>query len=282
MTEGRKSTTAKNAKGSSTGIIWFAGTITALWLAGSALYVIGKRFGGLCDGYPLYCVKAGDLGSFLSGIFAPVAFFWVAAAVWIQSLELREQREELRLTRGEYEQSRRVMEAQVEEARKQAELLRVQTQLLVNANNEAETLAKFQAHVSLLATRLRQYQNGWTFDAGDVVVNPDGMGANPLPQIALRDRDINDDGDQTLIASTTNAIRTKTRYYRFDHPDVRLSAKYPYDFMRIFGAMDGCRREAKTLPEPRAVLAEALELKELGDIMDWLKGRIGNLPPERH
>lgn len=52
--------------------------------------------------------------------------------------------------------------------------------------------------------------------------------------------------------------------------------------MRIFKAMDGCRQEARKLPETRAVLAEALEIEELGDIMDWLKNRAGNLQPECH
>jgi hypothetical protein len=174
------------------------------------------------------------------------------------------------------------MKEQVEEARKQAAFLKVQTQLLVNASNEAEALAKFQAHVSLLATRLRQYQNGWTFDGGEMGGDGYGNLTSGHPQIVIRDKEIDDNGDQTLIASTTNALRTKTRYYRLDHRDVPMTAKYPHDFMRIFDAMNACRQEAKTLPDTRAVLAEALELKELGDTMDWLVDRARNLPPAHY
>lgn len=68
----------------------------------------------------LACRPANELGDFLSGAFAPVAFLWLVAAVLIQAQELRAQREELALTRQELADSREVMKEQAEQARKQA------------------------------------------------------------------------------------------------------------------------------------------------------------------
>jgi hypothetical protein len=59
--------------------------------------------------------KVNELGDALAGFFAPIAFFWLVAAVWIQSAELKEQRAELALTRDEMTHQREVMNSQVEE-----------------------------------------------------------------------------------------------------------------------------------------------------------------------
>lgn len=68
----------------------------------------------------LACRSANELGDFLSGAFAPVAFLWLVAAVLIQAQELQAQREELALTRQELADSREVMKEQAEQARNQA------------------------------------------------------------------------------------------------------------------------------------------------------------------
>ena len=78
----------------------------------------------------LSCRSASDLGDFLSGAFAPLAFIWLVAAVIIQSLELRAQREELLLARREYWETRQVLQAQATEAKTQASFIGQQTQLL--------------------------------------------------------------------------------------------------------------------------------------------------------
>ena len=56
------------------------------------------------------CRTTNELGDFLAGAFAPLAFIWLAGTVFIQSRELAEQREELRLTREEHELARRISE----------------------------------------------------------------------------------------------------------------------------------------------------------------------------
>lgn len=65
--------------------------------------------------YLLYasCLTPNEVGDLLAGAFAPVAFFWVAAAVFIQSQELKAQRLELRETRRFAEEQARASQEQV-------------------------------------------------------------------------------------------------------------------------------------------------------------------------
>ena len=83
------------------------------------------------------CLDPNELGDFLAGFFAPLAFIWVAYAVIIQSHALAEQREELKLTRIELELARQVAteakdatRAQAEEARRSGEYFAAQTDLM--------------------------------------------------------------------------------------------------------------------------------------------------------
>lgn len=76
--------------------------VTALWLVGLALYISIVK--------PLWGLDLGELGDFLSGAFAPLAFFWLVIAVLLQTTELGLQREELR-------QSREALEEQAKETR---------------------------------------------------------------------------------------------------------------------------------------------------------------------
>ncbi len=105
------------------------GVLTGGWL------VLGVCFGWYahqpegCLG-TFACLTANEWGDFLAGVFAPIAFLWLVAAVWIQSDELREQRQELALTRQEMKDNRLVMSEQAEEARKQAEFVGTQTDIL--------------------------------------------------------------------------------------------------------------------------------------------------------
>lgn len=74
------------------------------------------------SGYPwwkplwrqLPCLSANELGDFLAGAFAPLAFLWLAATVLIQSKELAAQREELGMTRQEMQASVEQMRAQTQ------------------------------------------------------------------------------------------------------------------------------------------------------------------------
>nr|WP_272211160.1 hypothetical protein [Marinicella sp. W31]MDC2877045.1 hypothetical protein [Marinicella sp. W31] len=114
----------------------------------------------LATGWP---ERAEGWGDFLAGAFAPLAFVWLIAAVFIQSNELREQRAELKLTRREFELNRNVMESQAEEARRQAEYVGQQTAYLKEQNalhafNTA--LAQFAAQIEADRETLNQHRKG--------------------------------------------------------------------------------------------------------------------------
>lgn len=110
------------------------------------------------------CLTLNELGDFLAGAFAPVAFIWLVAAVLIQSQELkaqqselREQRNELKLTRTSMDNSRKVMKAQADEAKAQTEFIGTQTAILqaeqvVRENNELRQ--EIDANIELFVGRL--------------------------------------------------------------------------------------------------------------------------------
>lgn len=74
----------------------FAWLITVLWIIAGALYV------KLNDGWQFFVrLQPNDLGSWFSGLFAPLAFFWLIVGYYLQRQELYLQRKELRLQREE-------------------------------------------------------------------------------------------------------------------------------------------------------------------------------------
>lgn len=77
-------------------ILWIVVPLTVFWLAGS-LTLAFCSFPNLDPPN-----KLNEWGDFAAGAFAPLAFLWLVVAVVLQSSELREQREELRLTRQEF------------------------------------------------------------------------------------------------------------------------------------------------------------------------------------
>lgn len=110
------------------------------------------------------CRPANELGDFLAGAFAPVAFMWLVIAVLVQAAELRAQREELAETRKEFQLNREVaaetrveIAAQARAAAASANFLEKQTEiqeaqlnnaLLANAVSSCEeTLEVIAEHI---------------------------------------------------------------------------------------------------------------------------------------
>ncbi|NEH44908.1 hypothetical protein GR215_23975 [Rhizobium leguminosarum] len=119
----------KKSPTSATIILWVS-VASAIWLfAGVVLLGNFAKSPTSCDG-TFGCLTIDAWGTYLSGVFAPLAFFWLVATVWIQSRELAQQREELVLTRQEFAHSREVMKAQAEEAANSARYIGLQTEIL--------------------------------------------------------------------------------------------------------------------------------------------------------
>lgn len=116
--------------------VWVIGTISGVWFV-YAVYVAfphvwacteGWRTVGLIGPFPEQkieqfnsCRSLNEFGDYLAGSFAPLAFLWLMIAVFIQSRELREQRDAL--------------EAQLAENR-------LQTEMLMEARERASTTSK--------------------------------------------------------------------------------------------------------------------------------------------
>lgn len=121
--------------------------ISAVWLAVALYLGWNAQAPDGCSG-TFSCLAANEWGDYLAGVFAPLAFFWLVAAVFVQSKELAEQREELRLTREEFKHNRAVMSAQADEARRQAEFIGLQTEILSRqdeVNRSEQQNAKFDS-----------------------------------------------------------------------------------------------------------------------------------------
>ena len=71
----------------------------------------------------LHCRSFNELGDFLAGAFAPVAFLWLVAAVFIQSRELAAQRQELEFTRAEAQLMRVEVNASVNQMTEQTQVM---------------------------------------------------------------------------------------------------------------------------------------------------------------
>lgn len=68
--------------------------ITALWLIAGVIYVRGGNF----NQATIYDIPLQDIGSFLEGAFAPLAFLWLVIGLFVQQRELADNTEVLRQT----------------------------------------------------------------------------------------------------------------------------------------------------------------------------------------
>lgn len=127
--------TGETGKQKTPRIVGAASIFSALWFIGTVWMFFWAPLPTQCPG-PIRCMSLNEVGDFIAGASAPLAFLWLVVAVFIQASELAEQREELRLTRLEFEQSRKVMEQQAVEAKKQAEFIGTQTEILQSQNEE--------------------------------------------------------------------------------------------------------------------------------------------------
>ncbi|UJW85754.1 CCDC90 family protein [Devosia sp. SL43] len=121
-------------------IVLLAAGLTVAWAFIASAMLQASMPCPLIDGRSvsaLSCRSSNEIGDLLAGLFSPVAFVWLVAAVIMQSSELRAQRQELELTRKEYELTRAEVEAQrlamqeqVIETRKNVKFVEEQTSIL--------------------------------------------------------------------------------------------------------------------------------------------------------
>lgn len=134
----------------------FAG-ITAIYLVAIILLpLLLQRYQvelGFTEGVGVFVdnAKLNSLADFIAGIFAPLAFFWLVAAVMIQS-------DELKLQRDEISENRHVMEEHAKAAKEQAEFIRVQTDLMREQGEMNRRVAEATYQASQFERRLALHE----------------------------------------------------------------------------------------------------------------------------
>ncbi|MCF1482468.1 MULTISPECIES: hypothetical protein [Rhizobium/Agrobacterium group] len=249
-------------------ILVVAAGFTVLWLIGAILLAFAP--------VPLNTEPLGinEWGDFVAGVSAPIAFIWLVVAVSLQSIELREQRKELALTRAEFKANRAVMVAQADEARRQAEFIEQQTKLLVDEKTDRNAQSVFDASIELISTRLRQYQTAWHVI---VVTKTDEEGPSGK-ELVLRNGNIPDSDQRFTIARSVQAVRTEIRKLRDKYADNEMHAKFPYDFNRLYiGVITGMNR-ISSLPDSFKIRSDTLELDELREQLIYIAQRTGTKP----
>jgi len=220
-------------------------------------------------------LKINEWGDYAAGASAPLAFLWLVVAVFLQSRELREQRQELSWTRKEFKENRTVMREQATEAKNQASFIKTQTDILKKSSDNAEAEDIFAANVDLIATRLRQYTNAWSMvlEEGQ---GPDGIAHGVV--LGIRTKFYGDATDKLVIAKTVQLLRTKIREMKTENPKARLHAQYPYDFQRIYRAVMEATDSIAALPASYQIKARTLELDELKEQLHFLGDHAGVKP----
>lgn len=118
--------------------LWAAGIFTAVYLIG-ALWIVGpvRIWTFVTTGF------LNEVGDFLSGVFSPLAFIWLVAAVLTQRQELDE-------TRDQFGENQKVVDAQMKTISSQNELLALQHQ-------QAEASAKQTYKLNLFDKRFELF-----------------------------------------------------------------------------------------------------------------------------
>lgn len=148
---------------SSKSIILGASVFTVIWVVGLGLLVQSSRAcveeGTLVQMW-VSCRNTNEIGDFLAGSFAPLAFLWLVATVLIQSSALSKQSEELALAREEQgllreetRLTRKALEAQLTEVQKNVEIsekqLKIQSVSLHNIDQK-QNEADFEALMNIM------------------------------------------------------------------------------------------------------------------------------------
>lgn len=242
-----------------------AGLSTLVWLgaAGYFLFHHSTSNGGSmveCF-YGLDCLTtANEWGDFLAGSFSPLAFIWLVVAVFLQSMELKEQRVELA-------ENRSVAKAQAEYIGTQTSLLMAQEQRYVADDTEAE----FEAAIELLAATLINYDHIWSFATKD-----------KKHKLQFRLSRYTDSTNRRIVIATGQELRKGIRVLREQNnlmnPQVRFQMKFRYDFARTFRVVVEAVKAYNKLKGRSRSLASALEVKTIMRNMEILVNSTDGLP----
>jgi len=257
--------------------VWIAVPLTVVYLAALwNLVVVTKACEpagvGVVAQY-LGCKSVNELGDFLAGAFAPLAFLWLVVAVLVQAQELKSQRAELALTRAEMKLNRDVasstreeIAAQATAAKANAEFVRQQTDILkreADREDRRTNNERFDSLLRLADNILRTQIAGNVFlgnveneNTGAFVLRNDDWGDDPQINLIRASKSMREaiDSKRDVISSGQLALRRG----RYSRQLGRLAAV----LHEIHALSD--------LVDYAASLVDALELEPWIIAIDWL------------
>lgn len=222
------------------------------------------------------CLTMNELGDFLAGAFAPLAFVWLVAAVLIQSEELAAQREELSETRKEFVASRAVMKEQAEESRRQSEYIGEQTKILKleqEERNVKKLKKEFDDRISNLATTMKFAPNSLSMRQGDRVKHC----------TVLRRAIKNNYSEEDLISAVSDAYPAYIAAVKVWREALPLDSTetfqlvQPYQFKSLLFACAAACHSMDKLPEAEQIGAHKFQLEHFMEGLSWVAEVAGNI-----
>ncbi|MCV0424427.1 MAG: hypothetical protein K5905_03055 [Roseibium sp.] len=140
---------------------------------------------------PSGCMAPNEIGDFLAGVFAPIAFIWLAFAVVLQSRELSAQEKVLRLTKEELKLTREEAERQRSALEEQAKIMAETARL----NAEQQARRDLDTLVDMVAPHIIKICNG-SPNTGQVSI---GL----QPSLVMRDHSVHAANAIKVLASRT-------------------------------------------------------------------------------
>ena len=141
----------KSAQIGSHVVLWALSLVTIVWIGVTTAPLLWPSIwsSDWLQGSPISSSMLSELNNFLSKAFVTIPLAWLAAAIFIQSRKIREQRKELALTRQEFELAReatqrqtKATQEQIEAAKAQAEAAKAQTKAAEAQTKETQQTAK--------------------------------------------------------------------------------------------------------------------------------------------
>jgi len=155
------------------------------------------------------CMRLNELGDFFAGAFAPLAFLWLAGAVFIQSKELTAQQYEL-------EGTRRVLTEQVDETRASTEFIKQQTEILKKQQKlreQEQADEEFDEYVAGIIAECREIQSFSVTIADDISGAAHLENGSPFITYVLSDQ-INIRTGSDFFTEFRRSLRGATDYLR--------------------------------------------------------------------
>jgi hypothetical protein len=213
----------------------------------------------------LACRQANEIGDLLAGFFAPVATLLVGYAVFIQMRELRAQQVELADTRHVFEEQSALMEAQIMEAKRSADLLSQQNAIL-RSQEEDRAKDRVWEHLRSWSSRLGMMMRSRLYDNGQALIVHMKSGQVVEHNLTYGYPGLPDDTEAALSIMVHLAIKRRNQFN--DALKMRAHKEYRSDFIYCRDLTMRTIEACKALGDDSKMMLELLQLEMLVEILN--------------